>query len=417
MSSNFNLRSPRECAALRGFVAVLAVILSGCGLSSKDGASFNSPIQGGVAGISGGSQNMTGGAEVALPAIVNLGPQTPNDPLFSEMWHLNNTGQACPVTLNGMSGTLQGKAGAHISATAGWGIATDCSSILIAINDSGVDTTHPDLQGEIDPRGMNFVVSPPSGDIMDDEMHGTHVAGIIGALGGNSAGVSGICWKAKLLPLKIADSTGAISYTSDIINAMDYSRTLGAKISNNSWGLSPVDPADPAFQADMAQLSAAISRMQSSNMLFVTVAGNGDANGQGLNDDSNTIYPAAFNLPNMITVASTDQFDQLSSFSNFGNATVQIAAPGWLILSTLPQVMTAEMSTEKLPVKYGNLSGTSMAAPMVSAVAALVWSQNPAQGYDMVRRRVLAGADVLSSLSGKVQGGRRLNLKGALLAK
>jgi subtilisin family serine protease/subtilisin-like proprotein convertase family protein len=311
-----------------------------------------------------------------------------NDPLLGSLWGLNNTGQA------------GGSVDADIDATDAWSITTGSSSTIVAVIDTGVDYSHPDLAanmwvntGEIagnsidddgngyvdDIYGYDFVNN--DGDPFDDHSHGTHVSGTIAAVGNNGRGVTGVAWNASIMALKFLDASGS-GYTSDAVRALDYAVANGANISNNSWG-------GVGYSQSM---SDALARAQAAGHVFIAAAGN-----EGANNDNGAHYPANYTNNNVISVAATDRYDSLAYFSNYGATTVDIAAPGVEILSTTPNN------------NYSYYSGTSMATPHVSGVVALVMSQHPNWSYQQVIDQVLSNSDVLSSLQGKTITGGRLN--------
>ncbi|MFH0966189.1 MAG: S8 family peptidase [Methanobacteriota archaeon] len=312
---------------------------------------------------------------------------TPDDPEFEKLWGLHNTGQS----------PFNGKLGADISAEEAWKYSTGSSEIVVAVLDSGVDYTHPDLAeniwtnpGEIpdngidddgngfidDVHGWNFQGNNNS--VMDDNGHGTHCAGIIGAIGDNHIGVTGVNWKVRIMPLKFMDNSGN-GYISDAVSAILYANRMGADVISCSWSGTQYSNA----------LEDAISASPS---IVVCAAGNG-----GSDDDSTPIYPATNDCPNIITVAATDASDNLASFSNYGVKSVDIAAPGVEIASTYPGN------------QYAYMSGTSMATPYVSGVAALLKSINPTLTNIQMRSILLTSSDILSSLDGKVSSLGRLN--------
>ncbi|HJQ28686.1 MAG TPA: S8 family peptidase [Rubrobacter sp.] len=325
---------------------------------------------------------------------------TPNDPLFSRMWALNNTGQT--------GGTID----ADIDAPEQWNTNTGSPLTVVAVIDEGMDINHPDLKANIytntveangdkgvdddrngyvdDVHGFDFAnndasVYDPDPLTGKGEEHGTHVAGTIAAVGNNGAGVTGVNWQAKIMPLKFLGPNGG--YTSDAVEALDYAVKNGVKISNNSWGGGGKSQA----------LQDAIARADSAGHLFVTAAGNGGADGIGDNNDVTPNYPANYPNSNIISVAATDSRDRLAAFSNFGVNTVDLAAPGVSILSTLPGNT------------YGNYSGTSMATPHVTGVAALIKSQNPTADDGAMKAQILQFAEKKPSLKNKVATGGRLN--------
>jgi len=322
--------------------------------------------------------------------------RTPDDPGYASQWGLNNTGQTGGIP------------GADISAELAWNTTVGDHAVLVGVIDSGVDYTHPDLAaniwtnpGEIPGNGIdddgNGFVDDVHGwdfynddnDPMDDFGHGTHVAGIIGAVGDNNLGVTGVAWNVSIVPLKFLGSSGS-GPTSAAVRAIDYATRMGVRILNNSWG-----------NEDFSQtLAEAIAVAGASNVVFVAAAGNLSSN-----NDQTPFYPAGYNLPNVISVAAVDPFDQKASFSNFGPTSVHIAAPGKDILSTLPGR------------EYGLDSGTSMAAPHVTGAVALIRSVAPDIPADQVRRRIMDSATHLPSLSGLIAGGGRLNLSTLVATK
>jgi subtilisin family serine protease/subtilisin-like proprotein convertase family protein len=332
--------------------------------------------------------------------------QTPNDPQFGSLYGLHNTGQNA------------GTADADIDAPAAWDITTGDGTVVVAIIDTGVDYTHPDLvnniwinQGEIpnnnvdddgngvvdDIHGANFIGSgAPTGDPMDDHYHGTHVAGTIGAEGNNGIGVVGVAWDVQIMALKFLDSGGS-GNIDDAIGAVEYATMMrtqygvNVRLSSNSWGGGPYTQA----------LSDAIEAGGAAGILFVAAAGN-----SGTDADFDPMYPAAYDSPYIVSVAATDRNDVYASFSNYGATSVDLAAPGVDTLSAMPGN------------SYGTLSGTSMATPHVSGAAALIWSQFPDLTPLQVKERLLSSVDDISAIPGNsskpTQTNGRLNAQGAL---
>lgn len=315
--------------------------------------------------------------------------RTPNDPSFSRLYGMNNTGQT------------GGRADADIDAAEAWDRATGTGGTVVAVIDTGIDYRHPDLAANMwtntreiagngrdddgngyvdDIYGYNFVAN--NGNPLDDNGHGTHVSGTIAGVGDNGIGVAGVNWRGKLMALKFLDSTGS-GYVSDAVAALDYAVRMGAKISNNSWGGGGADPL----------LSRAISNARAAGHIFVAAAGNESAN-----NDVTASYPANYNYDNVVSVAAVDHNDNLAYFSNYGATSVDIAAPGVGIYSTLPNN------------SYGTYSGTSMATPHVTGALSLLWDSEPSLTYRQVIDRLYAGADRLTSLSNRVAGSRRLNV-------
>jgi len=271
----------------------------------------------------------------------------PNDPNFDQLWNMHNTGQT------------GGTPDADIDAPEAWDIATD-TNIIVAVIDSGIDYTHPDLTtnmwinpgedhpplGIVGPEDFDGVDDDGNGyiddiygydfstyggkerdsDPMDDYHHGTHCAGIIGAVGNNGVGVTGVCWNAKIMALKFISYDSATErwrgYTWDAIDAIRYAVKMGAEVTSNSWG---------SYYYD-SELLAAIEASDANGVLFVAAAGNDYGN----NNDTNPFYPASYDLNNIIAVLSTNQYDNMSDFSNYGPSFVDLGAPGEDILSCVP---------------------------------------------------------------------------------
>jgi subtilisin family serine protease len=318
----------------------------------------------------------------------------PDDTFVGIQWAVRNTGQ----NVNGSSGT----AGADERTLAAWGVTTGTNSVVIAELDTGVQYSHPDLFTNIwnNPGGINgcsagthgYNVLSSSCDPMDDDGvyggHGTHVAGIMGAVGNNAAGTAGVNWTASIMAVKWVNSSGT-GATSDLITGLDWvvsakQAGINVRVANDSqtW------PGTAFSQA----LSDEIDLLGSNDILFVTASGN-----TAQNNDAIPRYPCSYARPTMICVAASTQFDTLWSSANFGPNSVQLAAPGVNIYSTLRAS------------DYGYISGGSMASPQVAGAAALILSL----GYQPVanlRTMILNNVDVLSSLSELVGTGGRLNV-------
>lgn len=352
--------------------------------------------------------NGTKGVIYAQPDyIITIDSTIPNDQNFPQQWALNNTGQT------------GGTPGADINAIRAWDIATGSrNQIIVAVIDTGIDYTHPDLapnmwvneaelngqpgvdddnDGVVDDiYGYNSIDG--SGDPMDDFFHGTHCAGIIGAVGNNGLGVSGVCWNVKLMAVKFLDSSGS-GLTSNAIKCIQYAVNKGANVLSNSWAGGPYDQA----------LKDAIDAAGAQGVLFVAAAGNSAGN-----NDNTPAYPATYDCNNIISVLSTDHNDAMSYFSCYGLTTVDIGAPGSNILSTFPTYQTTAMKSDGFPTYYATISGTSMATPHVSGACALVWSQNPLLSATDVKNIIMTSVDPIPSLSDKCVSGGRLNIYKAL---
>lgn len=350
------------------------------------------------------------GVVYAEPNYIVSMAATPNDPGFSNLWGLHNTGQS----ILGVFGTPD----ADIDAPEAWDISTGSSSIVVGVIDSGVDYTHPDLAANMwsapAPFSVNIgglLVNCPAGshgfnaithscDPLDDQGHGTHVSGTIGARGNNGAGVTGVNWVTRIIGGKFLASDGYGS-TSDAIQSIDFmiqakaafASTGGANIRvlNNSWG-------GGGFSSS---LQNAIANAGNNNMLFVAGAGNGGADQVGDDNDLFPFYPSSYTNSNVVSVASTTSNDFRSSFSNYGATSVDLAAPGSRIYSTT------------LGGGYGLSSGTSMAAPHVAGAAALVLSQC-SLSTAALKANLLDNVNPVASLSGLMVTGGRLNVNNSI---
>ena len=323
-----------------------------------------------------------------------------NDPSFGAQWALANTGQ----TVNGTAGTP----GADIDATEAWAVATGASSPVVVILDSGVDLDHPDLAANIwtNPGAVGGCPAGTHGrnvragtcDPMDDETvfggHGTHVAGIVGAVGDNGIGVTGVNWRTTILPVKWLDSQGNGS-TAQLISALNWllaaqADGVNVRVVNDSATFIGT----PASQA----LSDEIDLLGANDILFVTAAGNtGDDN----DNPALRRYPCGYGRPSEICVTASDQRDQLPTWANYGASTVDLAAPGVNVYSTLRNG------------GYGYVSGGSMASPQVAGAAALILSG----GYQAVaslKAAILDSVTARPALAGMVETGGRLNICAAL---
>jgi subtilisin family serine protease/subtilisin-like proprotein convertase family protein len=300
----------------------------------------------------------------------------PNDPYFTSnmQWGLN-----------------------AIGAPSAWNHTTG-GNVIVAIIDTGINYNHPDLAANVwnnpnvagdgignDYHGANFTsLTTTTGNVLDDNGHGTHVAGIIGAVGNNGVGVSGVNWHVQLMALKFLDSSGS-GYTSGAVRAIDYAIAHGASIINASWGGGGFDQA----------LSDAIGRAQHAGVIFVAAAGN-----NSLNNDTSPFYPASYNYDNVVTVAASDSTDHPASFTNYGPHTVDLYAPGVGIWSTVPS-------------GYASYSGTSMATPFVTGALALLKAEHPDWNYHQLITRLETTVDRLPQYN-NVKWGGRLDLAAAL---
>lgn len=329
------------------------------------------------------------------------------DTLRETLWALENTGQTVGSTAGLLDADIDGKEA--------WDLSVG-SSTIVAVIDNGVLYTHEDLANQMWDgsacktetgdtlnncnHGYDFAssTSPDLTPLPDlrigtstyDGYHGTHVAGIIAAQMNNGVGVIGIAPNAKIMALKFG-----LDVASEV-KAIDFAIQNGAKIINASYGGSEFSQAE----------YDAIARFRDAGGIFVAAAGNGGLDVIGDDNDTQPIYPASYDLPNIISVAATDQNDEMPTFSNFGDESVDLGAPGRNIMSTITEDGT--------DAAYGRLNGTSMAAPHVAGVAALIRSLYPSATASAVKNVLLGSGDELASLSGMTVSGKRLNAFNAL---
>ena len=373
--------------------------------------------------------------EYAEPNYIIRLDGIPNDNYFQFQWGLHNTGQT------------GGKIDADIDAPEAWDIYTGSQNIIIAIIDTGIDYNHPDLidniyknPGEIgdgkeqdnidndnngyvdDWHGWNFNTgysgSIGNNDPMDcnetlyfpllacNQYHGTHVAGIAGAKGNNGMGIAGVCWNVSLMPLKIFDCNQTNppleSWLSHAIRAIDYAISNGAKIINASWGF---------YNNISNSLLSAIGRAQANGVIFVASAGN-----DNMNIDIFPYYPSSYDLDNLISVLATDHNDQrwVESYpqygSNYGQYTVDLAAPGKMIFSTRLKICGDIYGGDYYEYK----TGTSMAAPHVAGLAALVWGHRPYLNWWQLKTILVKSIDRIQALGNITRYAGRINAYKAL---
>ncbi|MFH1498180.1 MAG: S8 family serine peptidase [Verrucomicrobiota bacterium] len=313
---------------------------------------------------------------------------TPNDPRYSAQWGLRADGVDAP---------------ASIGADLGWSVRTDASAVVVAITDTGMRTTHEDLTANLwanasevpgngvvddgngvidDVNGFNAITV--SGNVADDNGHGTHVAGIAGARGNNARGIAGVAWSVRLMPIKFLGSNGA-GVSSDAVSAINYALNEGADLINASWSTT----------SRSQSLEAAIAQAGAAGVVVVAAAGN-----QASDLDAIPRYPAAFDLPTVVSVAASARNRAFTAFSNYGRDRVDLAAPGEGILSTY----------HRADDQYALLSGTSMAAPMVTGALALLKAEHPSDDALQLIQRLLGGARIAPSLEGAAATGGILHL-------
>ncbi len=340
----------------------------------------------------------------AEPNYIVRKASTPNDPLFSSQW--NMTQISAPTAWNSYTGPF-----------------SSSSSLIVAVLDTGIAYTHNDLTnnlwvnpGEIcgngidddgngyidDCYGINLGGSRPKGDPWDDDTedsHGTHLAGIIGAVGNNGIGVTGINWNVRIMAVKFLHGPKGEGDLANALKGTEYALARGAKVINMSFEVN----------YDSKSLRDAIDAADRKGVLVISAAGNGSKN-----IDSSPVYPASIRTANNISVAASTNLDTLSSFSNYSKNSVDLAAPGGTkggvaILSTV--------WLDNGSVLYRQTAGTSMAAPHVAGAAALIWNKHPNLTAYQVKARILNSVDKLSAFTDKTVTGGRLNLYKALTAE
>ncbi len=299
----------------------------------------------------------------AEPDLIVHTTATPNDPYFSST---GSWGQSY-ADMWGLQ---------KINAPAAWDVTTGSDSVLIAVVDTGLDTTHPDLAGRF-VSGWNFVNN--SADVTDGYGHGTHVSGTIAAATNNGIGVAGIDWSGKILPVKGLDNTGS-GTTSVLAQAMEYAADQGADVMNNSWGGSGCSQT----------LQDAVNYAYGLGCIVVAAAGN---------DSSNTKYYSPAGLQNVVCVAATDATDAVAWFSNYGTL-VDVSAPGVDVLSLRASGTDLyHDGTHIVATNYYRASGTSMACPHAVGVLGLLLAAHP----------TWSTADIISQLDGTTDNIDTLN--------
>ncbi len=317
---------------------------------------------------------------------------SPDDPRYAEQWNLD-----------------------MIQMPSVWGATVGTGGVVVAVFDTGTTLWHPDLHptlwthpGETEGNGLdddgngyvddfygwNFYAN--NNDPSDEHGHGTHVSGIIGAAGNNATGISGVGWYIRILPIRFMGPNG-IGYAEDAASGMYYVRNLVSagypvRVTNHSWGGSGYSRI----------LEEAFAFASAKNVLHVAAAGNTHTG--GTNNDVFPFYPTGFTVSNLLAVANSTQLDALRFDSHYGSESVDLAAPGTSILSTL------------MNGGYGHKTGTSMSAPLVAGVAALLIERFPERTAAQIAAAITAGVDPVSTLDGKVATGGRLNAYGAFRA-
>ncbi|WP_435894502.1 S8 family serine peptidase [Oceaniferula spumae] len=302
----------------------------------------------------------------------------PNDPAFAnrKMWGLDNPGTVAGTT-----------ADADIDAPEAWDIRHDASGVIVAVTDTGIQYNHEDLAPNMWTNSSGhygYDAYDDDNDPMDIGGHGTHCAGTIGARGNNGIGLTGVAWNVQLMGLRFLGPNGGS--TSDGIRVVNYAREKGAHIISASWGGGGYSQG----------LYNAIKAAGDAGIPFVAAAGN-----DSLNNDATPHYPSSYDLPTIVSVASTTSKDKLSYFSCYGRYSVDIAAPG-------SDIWSCYIGSNS---SYKHLNGTSMATPHVSGALALAKAHYPSEDAEDLIARLYSSVDHIPALAGKVATGGRLNLQ------
>ncbi|MBC7421109.1 MAG: S8 family serine peptidase [Bdellovibrio sp.] len=336
--------------------------------------------------------------DVVEPNYIYKANQVPNDPMLGQLWGFKNSGQAD-------SGGKVGIAGVDIDVEKAWDIETGSKNMIVAVIDTGIDFNHPDLKDNLwtnlaeangvagvdddgngvidDIHGFNSITG--TGNAQDDQGHGSHCAGTIGAKGDDGKGIVGINWNVQLMAVKFLDANGS-GTLENAIKSIDYATRMGAKVLSNSWG-----------GGDFSQtLFDVIDASSKAGAIFIAAAGN-----DGSNNDDVAAYPASFEVENVLSVAAINNRGELADFSNYGKKLVHLGAPGVNIYSSTGGA-------------YDSWSGTSMATPHVSGVAALVWAHEPTLTAVELKHRLMQSARPIAGLRNKTQTGGLLNAYNAL---
>lgn len=334
--------------------------------------------------------NASGLVQFAEPDyLVHAYGVRPDDPAYldGKQWALENLGQE------------GGLPGADIRAPSAWELRTSASNVVVAILDTGIRSTHEDLAANlwVNPsdgtHGFNALDESHFPD--DDSGHGTQVAGVLGAVGNNGKGITGVAWQVQIMSCKALDLWGSGS-DATVIASLEFALTNGARIVNASLGGMDFSEA----------VSNAIVNLRNAGVILVAPCGNsrGDV-------DLVPRYPACYAIDNVVSVAYTTREDVLGPISNYGATNVDLAAPGDELFST-----HSESDTSYAPTNYPltGLVGTSFAAAHVSGALALMIQHFPEENYKLILGRLMDAVDVLPDLQGKVATGGRLNLRKAL---
>ncbi len=327
--------------------------------------------------------------EYAEPNFYMYPMAIPNDFYYTRQWGLNNSSQ----TLNGVSGTV----GADMEMQDAWDLQTGSDDVNVAVIDDGVQLDHPDLVGNI---GLDRDVLDSDDDATPhdaESTHGTRVAGIIGAVGGtlgtgnNGVGITGVAWDVNMMPVLFADKDGGT--VAGAVSAFNWASEKNAHIINYSYGA----------MSYSQSLADAVTALETAGILLVVPAGNGDVNNEFV-----PLYPSNLDNDNILSVAASNQDDEVAYWSQYGFATVDVMAPG-------ENICTTTISDGYTCTDGNYIGGTSFAAPYVAGVAALVKSEFPAADFHDLKGRIMAGVEAKTTARDKVATGGRVNAENALI--
>jgi subtilisin family serine protease len=331
--------------------------------------------------------------EIVEPNFIYHISKKPNDPDLDKLWGLQNFGQLDSAKKPGIPGV-------DIGAVQAWDIETGSKDVIVAVIDTGINYDHRDLKNNIwtnqiefkgkpgidddnngiidDIYGASFAIpNAPSGENMDDHGHGSHCSGTIGGSGDDGQGIVGVNWNVRLMGVKFLSADGAGSLEG-ALKAIDYATQMGARVLSNSWG-------GGGYSETLKQ---AIQRSNDAGTVFIAASGN-----ESNNNDATPSYPASYDVPNVISVGAINNRGALASFSNFGKKTVHVAAPGVNIYSSVDGD------------GYESMSGTSMAAPHVSGVAALLFAHEPQLTNIQLKERIISTSRPIPGTRGKIFAG------------
>ena len=341
----------------------------------------------------------------------------PNDPDFNLQWGLENTGQVMRDLM--FVHSVVGTAGADVGVTEAWDTTTGSRDVVVAVIDDSLEWDHPDLaaniwvnndeiaNNSIDDDGNGYVDDVSGWDFVDGdndtratptldedflEGHGTLVAGVLGAVGNNALGISGVNWQVSIMPLKVAFDVASV------LAAVEYAIDNGAHIVNASFG-------GPQFSFAESQ---GIRRLAEEGILLVAAAGN-----VNINNDKIPDYPSSLDYPNIIAVGASNPDDEITFWSQYGQTSVDVLAPGSTVRTTVTGVAdTLPGNSGSSTRRYDYVAGTSFAAPFVSGIAALIKAQFPSADYSELKGRIMASVE--ASTPAVVSSGGRVNAADAL---